>query len=498
MPPLNLEKRLGYLLAYPHGCVEQTTSAAFPQLYLDDLMDLDAKAKADIERNIKAAIHRLRSFQTPSGGFGYWPGEINPDEWASSYAGHFMVEAEKKGYSIPPGTLDNWKKYQRGFAQTWQARYDSWYPLSQSYRLYTLALAGAPEIGAMNRLKESAKLEPAARWQLGGAYHLAGQPEVAKSLVQGTARVKPYIELGGSFGTDLRDKAMMLEVLSLMGKRTEASPLMIEVAEKLAEESWYGTQTTAYALLAAARYAGKIFDRSGTASYAFTLGGKESKATFNAPLKKETLASPGGVEQTLGVRNDGKSLLYARLILEGIPAVGEETEAAQGMRLAIRYTDLQGKDIDPASLEQGADLIAEYAVSHAGNRGEYEQLALTARFPSGWEIRNTRMDVVAGSQDSYTYQDIRDDRVETYFNLVTGQTRRYRFFLNAAYQGRYHLPQSKVEAMYDATLQARTKGRAVEVRAETPKAGDPNAPSTLKRQPDQEGEGGNGEEGGEE
>ena len=30
IPPINLGHRLRYLMEYPHGCIEQTTSAAFP------------------------------------------------------------------------------------------------------------------------------------------------------------------------------------------------------------------------------------------------------------------------------------------------------------------------------------------------------------------------------------------------------------------------------------------------------------------------------------
>lgn len=37
-PPINLDQRLKYLVRYPHGCIEQTTSAAFPQLALDKVM----------------------------------------------------------------------------------------------------------------------------------------------------------------------------------------------------------------------------------------------------------------------------------------------------------------------------------------------------------------------------------------------------------------------------------------------------------------------------
>ncbi len=482
LPPVDLGKRLGFLISYPHGCVEQTTSAAFPQLYLDALMDLPANRKSESERNIKAAIHRLRSFQTPSGGFGYWQGDPNPNDWSSSYAGHFLVEAEKKGYSIPAGVLDQWRKYQRNLAQTWKDKYDYWAPLSQSYRLYTLALAGAPEMGAMNRLKESKKLSPVARWQLGGAYQLAGQTEVATSLVQGPAKVKTYTELNGTFGSDLRDKSMMLEVLSLMGRKTEATPLMQEVATELSKESWMSTQTTAYALIAMARYTGKIFDRTGSASYAFKHNDSNREGSFTAPFHQEVLKVDESRGNQMEIRNRGEDPLYVRVITEGIPSLGQETDASQGINLAIDYKDLKGNDLDPAQLEQGKDFLAEIRVRHAGRRGRYEQLALSTLFPSGWEIRNTRMDQIASptgkGNGMFNYQDFRDDRVLTYFHLNTDEEKVFNVYLNAAYLGRYHLPQSRVEAMYDATINARTKGRRVEVVSGNGKPGNTKAPSS--------------------
>lgn len=483
LPPLDLGRRLDFLIQYPHGCVEQTVSAAFPQLYLDAFMDLPARRKEEAEQNVKAAVRRLRSFQTPGGGFGYWPGDPNPNDWASSYAGHFLIEAEKKGYSIPAGVLDQWKKYQRAFAQSWQARYDYWSPLSQSYRLYTLALAGSPEMGAMNRLKESKRLEAAARWQLGAAYHLAAQPEVAGALVQGAPAVKAYVELNGTFGSDLRDKAMMLDALSLMGRKAEATPLMLEVAADLSKDRWWSTQTTAYALVAMSRYAGRLFDRNASAEYGFRLNGDGKDGRFSAPIHQEPLQFKDGEANTLDLRNQGKGLLYARLITEGIPAPGKDTEASQGLALSITYKDMQGRPLEVSSLEQGRDFLAEVKVRHGGGRGALEQLALTKVFPSGWEIRNTRMDQVASPTGRgnawFAYQDFRDDRVHTYFNLDPGEEKVYNVYLNAAYLGRFHLPPSRVEAMYDATLNARTRGRPVEVFPGQGRQGDPAAPSRL-------------------
>jgi len=91
--PLNLERRLDYLIRYPHGCVEQTTSSVFPQLYLSTLVKLDEQKKRDIDANIRAGIDRLRLFQIAGGGFTYWPGSPANfyNDWASNYAGHFLL-----------------------------------------------------------------------------------------------------------------------------------------------------------------------------------------------------------------------------------------------------------------------------------------------------------------------------------------------------------------------------------------------------------------------
>lgn len=113
LPPMDFSKRMDYLLRYPHGCVEQTTSAAFPQLFLANVLDITFDKKKDIEKNIKAAIDKLGDFQIPNGGLSYWPGYGNADDWGTSYAGHFMLEAKKEGYQLPLTFLSNWLRFQK-------------------------------------------------------------------------------------------------------------------------------------------------------------------------------------------------------------------------------------------------------------------------------------------------------------------------------------------------------------------------------------------------
>src|SRR5690606_34254283 len=123
----------------------------FPQLMIDRLAELTDKQKQAIDRNVKAGINRIKGYQLPTGGFGYWPGANEADEWSTNYAGHFLLEAQDKGYAIPTGMLDGWKRYQQRLAQRWSPNQYNWRggDLIQAYRLYLLAKANAPEMGAM-------------------------------------------------------------------------------------------------------------------------------------------------------------------------------------------------------------------------------------------------------------------------------------------------------------------------------------------------------------
>jgi len=474
IPPVNLDYRLKYLIHYPYGCVEQTTSSAFPQLYLTDIMDLNSNFKAEIDKNIKAAVKRLQNFQTSSGGFSYWPGYYDADDWASTYAGHFLLEAEAKGYTLPAGMIDNWKKYQKKNANAWTYHpkgYRYWYyndDLEQAYRLYTLALAKAPELGAMNRLRESPELSYNAKWRLAAAYALAGQPEVGKQLVMNTpVTVSKYSEMSYTYGSSERDEAMIIEALCIMGDYVKAAPVVKELSVELSDSRyWMSTQTTAYSLIAISRFA-KSGGASTTMNYTYVIN---KSATVEKNTKLPMSQIPVDIKGTdagkVSVTNNGKGILYARIVLEGIPEEGDKTSAENNLKLDIDYHTMNGGSLDVSKLDQGTDFYAEVTITNPGYRGWYNNMSLSQIFPSGWEIHNTRMDESESAikSDVPTYQDIRDDRVYTFFNIGPQKTVTLRVILNAAYIGKFYLPTIACDAMYDNTVSARKPGEWVEIK----------------------------------
>ncbi len=467
MPSLNLEKWLSYLLHYPYGCIEQLTSSVFPQLYLKDLVELSAATKAGTEQNIKAGIQMLRSFQLANGGLAYWPGSAYADDWGTCYAGHFMLEAEKKGFVLPPAFLGAWKAFQREKAVSWTAN-ASWSndDLVQAYRLYTLALARAPELGAMNKLLEKKDLALAAKWRLAGAYLLAGKPEAAQQLVNGIGTsIQPYVEMWGTYGTALRDKAMILEVLNMLNMKTKAAPLAQSIAEELNKSGWLSTQTSAYCLIALCNFYGTSAGSGINAS--FTIDGKNKADVSTAKSVSVSGIDPvPGRKQNLEVSNKGKNVIYAKLLIKGIPAYGDSSSASSNLTLDVSYTGLKGEKINVRKLEQGVNFIAVVKVKNPGLLGPYQNLALSQVFPSGWEIMNSRMSEMASAitkASEYTYQDVRDDRVLTYFDLGAGETKTFKVLLMATYLGRFYQPPVQCEAMYYDIINARVPGCWVEV-----------------------------------
>jgi uncharacterized protein YfaS (alpha-2-macroglobulin family) len=474
LPPMNLGERLRYLLRYPYGCIEQTTSSVFPQLYVENLTPLSAEQKREIDVNIRAAVQRLREFQTSTGGFGYWQGATEASEWGSNYAGHFLLEAKAKGYAVPMELLENWKKYQRSLARVWQLNPGQYRSesaiLMQAYRLYTLALAKAPELGAMNRLLEIADLPLTAQWRLAAAYSLAGNPQVAERIIsKAGTKVEDYKEMSYTFGSAMRDEAMILETLVLMGKRKQGANLVIRLAEKLGEDRWYSTQTTAYTLMAIAKFAGEGSQGGDVAAYNCSIGATQQSGRLNKePIIQYTIDLNTKTEEAIVVENKGQTILFVRILSEGQPLQGDPTEVSNDLKLTVTYEDLEGKKLDPKAIAQGTDFIAIVEVSNPGQRGRYEELALNQVFPSGWEIINYRMNAAfeSGKMSFAEYQDIRDDRIYTFFDLPAGQKVTYRFYLNAAYQGRFYMPNQSCEAMYDHSIYANKAGSWVEVIAD--------------------------------
>ncbi len=462
LPPMNFEKRMNYLIQYPHGCVEQTTSSVFPQLFLDDIFDITFDKKKEMEKNIKAGILKLSNFQTTNGGLSYWQGETEADEWGSNYAGHFMLEAKKKGYALPISFLSNWLRYQQVTARQWRnsnTEYNS--SLVQAYRLYTLALAVQPELAAMNRLRESKHLSNDAKWRLAAAYALAGKKQVAIEITQ-TANIHFITNNYDyyTYGSPFRNKAMALETMVALGDEKQKE-IAITVANDLSSQSWFSTQETAYALLAMS----KMVTKNGGKAIAisFKQNGKTSTIKTEKAVSQRDVSFVMGTN-SLEIINNKDNVVYVSLSQKGKLPLGKELSEQRNLTVRTSFKNKSGKAIDISNLRQGTEITAQITVSNNSNNW-VGNVALSQIFPSGWEIVNTSFtDLKGGATGNARYTDIRDDRVNFYFDISAKKSKTFTVKLNASYLGTYYLPGTQTEAMYDNNYYARGKGRWVVVK----------------------------------
>lgn len=458
MPAINLGTRLQYLTEYPYGCLEQTISGAFPQLYIDRVMNCDDALRARMAGHVEAVLRKIQSFRTASGGMGYWPGSAYDDYFCSAYALHFLIEAGNAGFAVPENLKNSLISFLSSNNSTKKMDNDSF---SRAYGLYALSIAGKALKSAMNSMREQASsLDEGTRWMLAAAFASDGKKQVATQLTDGIG----YSESGWSaFGSEDRNRAVALKVLGVTGRKDEAFKLAMKVAENLSDSSHYmSTQAAAWSLSSICAYAS---ESAGTGINAvLNAGGRTYRMSSPKALASCEPELTGTGTMPLEFTNNGNGTVYVTVATSGISPAGKEEAKASSLKLKVEYRDDNGAPVDVRNLKRGQSFRAVVTVTNPSKEG-VKNLALDQRVPSGWEIKNDRIwNESTGAAAGLDYQDIRDSRVLSFFSLDGGKSVKVTTKLLAAYPGRFYLPEVSCSAMYDGTVSASVPGTWIEVK----------------------------------
>ena len=440
-----------FLSNYTYNCTEQISSKGISLLAIRNMLPEDKRKQ--IDGMIPELLRQLYQRQLGSGGFTYWPGDTDANGWVSSMAGQFMISAARNGFNVSKGVLASWSRFQKRNIQDYRNSDNGGLgDLEQAYRLYTLAMNGEAESGAMNRLKESENLSTQAAWMLASTYSLSGKKAVAEDIISGLkTNFSDYQEVGRTFGSQIRDKAIALEALVL----TDALPEAMELAQEVSGAftgGWYSTQEIAFTTCAMRDLALK----TGTDAISAEVRQGDNIVEIKSAKsigKAEVDTENGSIDIT----NKMDGSLYATLITSVTPEFGDKVEAkSSGLGIKVSYIGENGGTLDPRNLRQGADFTVSIYVSNISGTKDYTNLALTEMIPSGWEIVNDRLSGGGMATASFRYLDIRDDRVIWFFDLAKGTSKTFRIKMHASYQGEFILPAVKCEAMYDPHISANT------------------------------------------
>jgi len=300
-------------------------------------------------------------------------------------------------------------------------------------------------------------------WRLAAAYWYAGQRDVARNMVEGLSMPEgDYRELAGTFGSTLRDRAMVLETLILVGTGTNNQEilgrtrnLVEEISGALSSYRWLSTQETAYALIAMAPYMQNNASNN-TLNLNYSMSGHTDTVAFNTPSSERFLGNVNGTTGYYSVTNHSDVPVYLRIMAKGLPDEGSEPALSEGITLTVQYRDSNGRTIDPRNLRLGEDMDISVRIRNSHSQA-LEEVAVIVPVPASWEIINTRL---AGSDAEmiFNFQDIRDDRVMTYLNLARNEEKVITFSVNKTYEGNFFRPAIHAYAMYDESIRALIPG----------------------------------------
>lgn len=211
------------------------------------------------------------------------------------------------------------------------------------------------------------------------------------------------------------------------------------------------------------------------AKYIELKGGKEINASFTYQGKEIDVDSKTGFFQrqlpliegeisTIEITNYAETSLFVDVLQKGQLPVGEEMATSNNIDLKVDYVDLNGSPIVVDELSQGTEITVKMKVTNNSNT-YLKEVALSQFIPSGWELIDTRFtDFESGKFEKANFVDVRDDRVYIYFDLPARKSAYFEVKVNASYLGKYYLPGTQVEAMYNGQHFARQKGQWVEVK----------------------------------
>ncbi|MFG6449366.1 alpha-2-macroglobulin [Roseateles sp. BYS180W] len=511
-PPINLREQVKGLFGYPYGCLEQTTSAAYPLALIDDdsakAHGLKPLAREERVKRLDLAFGRLASMQQPKGGFGLWSSSDSYEAWLSAYVTGFLQDAKEAGFAPPEAlyaraTDHLLEQFQRSPNLQLQPRKaeperDSngrvadervLNDLRQAHQRlaeaahagYVLARAQKAPLAVLRTLYEQYRgnaRSPLPLIHLGLALKLMGDEARAKqALDEGVRRsygINPttgadaWGEWLGDYGSRVRDQAMAYALLhrhAIAHERREG--LLYDLVPDLEHRRYLSTQER-LALLLAVRSAQGQSDAPGWRASLQTAAAAPEVLAGQGVQQRELPAAK--LSAGLVLKNEGKGALFVEVQAQGY-TLKPPPARDDAIRIERQLFSVDGKPVSARSFVTGEMLIVRLRATAA--RAIKDGL-IVDRIPAGFEVENLNLSQgpqagefsvegtnigEANASARIVHTEFRDDRFVAAARL-DGRPLEVFYLLRAVTPGRYQVPAPFAEDMYRPELRGVGKAEA--------------------------------------
>ena len=492
-----------YLVHYPYECSEQRSSRILAIAALRDVLaafqSAEMPSAAEIEASMTKDLAWIAQVQNADGGFAFWERGRESEPYLTAFVANALVRAQTKGYAVPPGLLEKVKPYLADIESHYPAApYD--YPLDvqhsiSAFALYTRKLMGDVDIAKGQRLIRDAggveKLPMEANgWLLslmaGNADAKAQRDAITRYALNHVAETAGAANFTTSYSdggylllaSDRRVDAVMLEALILDNPASDLIPKLVTglLAHRKAGK-WLNTQENVYALLAMDLYF-QTYEKATPNFIARVWLGADyagdhpfkgrSTESFGIDIPMVDVAAHD--HQSLTIQKDGTGRLYYRIGMTYAPASLKLDAADYGFVVARSYegadaaSDVVKQADGTWKIKAGARVRVRLRMVNENRR---YHVALVDPVPAGLEPMNpalaTTGPVPPGDRAAeearggrywwwygpwYEHQNMRDERVEAFTELLWEGVHEYEYVARATTPGTFVVPPPKAEEMY--------------------------------------------------
>lgn len=453
---------LEYLLHYPYGCVEQTTSATLPWLVLSKYQAMfpDLLEKDKVNKAIQRGVDRLLQMQTDDGGLSYWPGGDTAELWASAYGGFGLIKAKEWGMPVPQESIDKLTEWMsKQLRELDLAKNQKTYELCDaSLALYTLAKAGKAEPAYANLLYgRRDKLPEMSRLFLALSLCIQNAPEAQIQELLKPQKADSKWErywLGSNTAAGLR-----LIVDAHLGLTKDANTTADELLKRRGGLGHWGTTfSNAWVLLGLSTNEPAAKDAK-PLDFTLTYGRKESPMTLSNPLASSNASFDFTAKQgapTVSLKLPEGQTLRGRVSVKSWPDMKTFQPVEKGFGIKRTYERLTSTgEVEPAENLRVGDLIVVTLDINVIKGNRY--LALEDPLPSVFEPVNPEFatqnaNANAGGANAWVcdHSELRNDRALFFTNDWSELGRfQLKYLARVIAEGDVIAPPARIEAMYE-------------------------------------------------
>ncbi len=461
---------LEFLLNYPHGCMEQTVSQAFPLLYYPDLAKVsritnDKYKDKDGERIIISVIDRTKMLQLPDGSWGMWESEYSGHWWTSCYTTHFLISAKNQGYNVSDNSIEkalNYLKLKSANAELTiynmlvgnKLSKIQQYPREAIYGLFVLSLAGRADYSTMNFYKNKLNdLTNDSKILLASAYKLAGDNGNYKRIIGSvkTENTSYVIFPNTAMSSPIRDFAISLySIIVSEPNDNRIISMTKQLGEMLKNKKDMTTQEAAFGFLAL----GKSLNLAANNKPVNIFANDDKNEIAQFDDKKMSInAISHSAKILLNSKAEGKAYYFINSY--GIPKDGKYEEKDNYLKVRRTFYDKRGQEIKKLNFKSGDEIIVQLSISSENYGMNVNDMLISDLLPAGLEVENPRLkDTKSYTWIKYSQEpkhfDYRDDRVNIYFDFTENTS--FYYVVRAVVPGKFKLGPVTANAMYNSDI----------------------------------------------